>query len=318
MTSPRIIAALAATAVTAGALLTATPALAMTPRAVTPGWNPVDPPTDPAGFAFGFPYVLYTVSCGSLTATGWSADVADDTNFRAMLVTTSDVATACALQPGTLVVKQGDDTVPASPWVFDAARGFGSIAVVPNEAFIDWDFVPTPTAGQWVALQGRAADGSPLPMLERRITAVGTDTFTIDEPVGAEYLGAPVVDNMARGLGVVTRSGIDITGAPQFCDTLFYCTDPTRVWWDITAPSVPRGVKAKAGKGRITFRWKPVADDGGDDVAYWYRIGSHAPLPTDRFAVTFTARKGQRVKFSVVAVNHAGPGPTVTIYAKAT
>ncbi len=186
------------------------------------------------------------------------------------------------------------------------------MAVVEDRPAIDWDFVPMPRVDQWVAIDARDAAGEPLPMLSRRIVSVGDDTFAVDGPVGADYLGAPVVDNTARVLGVMTAAGVEVTGMPQVCSTLFACTDPSKVWWDISAPSQPRNVQVRGGKGKVTVSWKPAASDGGAEVAYWYRVGLGRWIYSDTFSVTVKARKGAEVTVSVQSVNAAGPGPMVT------
>jgi hypothetical protein len=57
----------------------------------------------------------------------------------------------------------------------------------------------------------RAADGTLLPILERRVSAVSSGTFTVDEAVVADYLRAPVVDNKMRVLGTVNYAGTGST-----------------------------------------------------------------------------------------------------------
>ena len=292
----------------------------LTPKTVIPGWNPSDPPADRAAFGAQLADVIYAVSCGNVTATGWSADVADDPardSWKAILVTTSAMSGACAATPAALRVRQGALTVEARPLDTSTARGVGTIDLKPDLPYIDWDFVPTPRVGQWVGIAARGVDGGVLPMLERRITVVGTDNFTLNSPVDATYVGAPVVDNTGRGLGTVTAAGSVVTGSPVYCGELFICPDPTKVWWDIAAPSVARDVKATAGKGRVTVTWKPAASDGGDTVAYFYRIGAGQWIETDAFKVTVKARKGQLVTVSIGTINQAGAGPTKIVSARA-
>ena len=89
------------------------------------------------------------------------------------------------------------------------------------------------------------------------------------------------------------------------------------MWWDITAPSVPRDVKATPGKGRVNVAWKPAASDGGDTVTYSYRIGAGQWITTDAFKVTVKARKGQLVTVSIGTINQAGAGPTKIVSARA-
>ena len=292
----------------------------VTPKSVIPGWNPSDPPAFRAALAARLAEVTYAVSCGNVTATGWSADVADDPapdSWKAILVTTSTMSGACAATPAALRVRQGAQTVEARPSVAGPASDAGTIPVRPDLPYIDWDFVPTPRVGQWVGIAARGVDGGVLPMLERRVTVVGTATFTVDSPVDAMYVGAPVVDNTGRALGTLTAAGSVVTGSPVYCGELFICTDPTKVWWDITAPSVAREVKATAGKGRVTVTWKPAASDGGDTVSYYYRIGAGQWIETDAFKVTVKARKGQLVTVSIVTGNYAGAGPTKVVSARA-
>ena len=304
----------------AAALVAAsTPALAR-PASVTPGWSPSDPPADRAALVAELAEVTYAVSCGSVTVTGWSADVFDDTapeSWKAILVTTSAVSGACASTPEALVVRQGTLAFEARPLGYGAAHGVGTIEVRQDRPYIDWDFVPTPRVGQWVGIAARGIDGEPLPMLEHRITSVGTDSLALDAAVGEEYVGAPVVDNRGRALGVITAAGRAVTGAPVFCDGLFDCTDPTQVWWDITAPSAPRSVKASAGKGRVTVTWKPAASDGGAPATYFYSVDDGPWTEATRFSVTVRARKGVSVTVSVQGVNAAGWSPKVTRTARA-
>jgi len=277
------------------------------------------PPADVPAFAGALSLILYAVSCGGVTATGWSADSGDDTvgDWDTSVVTTSSASDACAAAPGDMVVRQGDDTFVSSPWVSAPQAGLGMIAVAGDRPWIDWDYVPMPRRGQWVGIGARSADGAPLRLLERRILKVGRGTFTLNAEVGTAYLGAPVVDNMGRTLGVVTAAGTQVTGTPRFCDSLFVCDDPDRVWWDITAPSAARKVTAVPGKRSVTVTWKPAASDGGAEVAYWYRIGGGEWTYADGFSVTVRARTGERVSVTVGTVNDAGPGPTVTVSARA-
>lgn len=305
--------------VVAGAtLLGASPALAK--PLITPGWSPVDPPADRKAFEAGLAAAIYSVDCGGVVGTGWSADVADDTNFLAALVTTSAVGTACRESAQSPGVRQGDQTYPALPWNSAPAIGLGLVALVPDRPYLDWDYVPMPRVDQWVAIQGSAADGAPLlPLLKRRIVAVDVEaaTFTLDAPVGAEYAGAPVVDNRLRALGVLASPGTTVTGSPQMCDELFICVEPGRVWWDITAPSAPSSTRVVAGKGSVTFSWTPVSSDGGAEVSYWYRVGAGGWQKADAFRVKVKARKGTVVRFALNTINEAGPGPTITLTGRA-
>ena len=293
--------------------------MAMTPKAVIPGWSPLDPPADPAAFAAQLADVTYAVSCGTVTATGWSADVADDAeaDVAALLVTTSAVTGDCADLPGGLVVRQGGTTLDARRWIHDPATGLGSVVSAEDRPYVDWDFVPMPRPRQWVGISARAGDGTVVELIERRVTVVDADTFTLDAPVDAAYLGAPVADNTGRVLGSITAAGTTVTGSPRFCDVIFICVDPLQVWRDITAPSAVTDVKKVAGRGKVTFTWKAAADDGGAEVAYWYRVGAGQWMEADVFRVTVKARKGQRVTIALGTVNDAGPGPTVIVSAKA-
>ena len=298
----------------------ASPAIAVTPKAVIPGWSPIDPPADRAALVAQLAEVTYAVSCGSVTATGWSADVYDDPapdGWKALLVTTSSPGAACASNPAALRVLQGALTLEARPYGYGTVSGVGTVEVREDRPYIDWDFVPTPRVGQWVGIAARGVNGEALPLLERRIAEVGTASFAMTSPVDAAYVGAPVVDNQGRALGTMTAAGAVVTGAPTFCDDLFICTDPTRVWWDITAPSEVTDVKAVAGRGFVTFTWKAAASDGGAPASYWYRVGKGPVTLADRFRVKVPARKGQRVMIAISTINEAGPGPTVTITARA-
>lgn len=297
-------------------IIPATPALAMAPQ-TTQGWNPATPPQDIAAFDTAFATMLYAITCDGVSAAGWSADVGDDPASAALLVTTSSVAAACQQAPESLVVRQGAETFPAIPGNSAPASGLGSVRVVPDRPFIDWDFVPSPRVGEWVGIGARKADGSPLPMLERRIFGVGEDTFTLHQAIGPEYVGAPVVDNQMRVLGTLTRAGVEVTGSPFYCDTLVVCTDASKVWWDITAPSAPRSVKATPGRGSVTVSWKPAASNGGAEVAYWFSVNGGPWTRSEKFSVTRKARAGTLVTVTVQTINAAGPGPAVTVSRKA-
>ena len=305
--------------IAAALLVSASPALAMTPQSVTPGWSRSDPPADPTALVAELAKTTYAVSCGSVTATGWSADVYDDTSagILSILITTSAVSKACAANPAALRVRQGEVTLETRPWSYNTASGVGALVSGVDLPYIDWDFVPSPRVGQWVGIAARGIDGEALPMLEGRIVTVGTDSFTVNTAVGEEYVGAPVVDNRGRALGVMTAADTIATGTPQFCGEPFDCTDPTRVWWDINAPSAPRNVTASAGKGRVTVTWKPVTSDGGDPVSYFSSVNGGGWTEASRFSVTVKARKGVSVTVRVQAVNEAGWSPTVTVSAKA-
>jgi hypothetical protein len=104
-----------------------------------------------------------------------------------------------------LVVRQGTETFPAYPFIA------GPIAVIPYVPGVYWDLTPTPRGGQWLAIGPRAADGTLLPILERRVSTVSSTTFTVDEAVVADYLGAPVVDNKMRVLGTDNYAGTGST-----------------------------------------------------------------------------------------------------------
>lgn len=309
----------------AGALVvTASPAFAMTPQATTPqrvipGWSPLNAPADLTAFAARLDAVTYAVSCAGVTATGWSADVADFSTLdvRAVLVTTSAVAERCWAAPGDVDVRQGDTRLTARPGIADPTSSLGTLVSGQDIPYIDWDYVPTPRVGQWVGIFGRAAGGSTLPMLTTSVATVGVDTFTLNDTVGAAYVGAPVVDNAGRVLGVMTSAGTVVTGTPQFCAKIFICTDATKVWWDITAPTSVRDVKVVAGKGRITVTWKPVASDGGAPVAYWYNVNYGAWQKPNGSKVTVKARKGTLVTVGLSTINEAGPGPTVIVTGRA-
>lgn len=296
-------------------LLAASPALAK--PLIIPGWSPADPPADRPFFAARMGMVIYRVSCGGFSATGWSADAFDDEsqNVGSVIVTTSSAA--CSGVPVDLRVWRDGTTLPVTGLLNSAVIGLGSAISPVDVPYIDWDFVPSPRIGQWVGIAAASSDGALLPIREQRITSVGADSFTLDAAMGDEYAGAPVVDNQARVLGVITRAGNRVTGTPGFCQDLFACTDPTRVWWDITAPSVARDVKVTPGKGRVTVTWKPVADTGGDEVIYSYSADSGPWVATTKFKVIVKVRKGQRVSIAVSTVNAAGAGPTAIVSAKA-
>lgn len=114
-----------------------------------------------------------------------------------------------------LVVRQGPETFPAYPFIAGLSTGLGSIAVIPYVPGVYWDLTPTPRGGQWLAIGPRAADGTLLPILERRVSTVSSSTSTVDEAVGADYLGAPVVDNKMRVLGTLTSAGVEVTGPAE-------------------------------------------------------------------------------------------------------
>lgn len=311
MKRPLVIGLVSAAAVVATAL----PAQAMTPR--TPGWSPFVPPSasELALLQEGLPQILYTVTCGGLTATGWSADAFDDTvgDWDTVLVTTPSVARACLTAAPT--VQQGDDTFEAKGW--NSAAPAGLVLLTGERYYADWDFVPSPRVGQWLAVGARGASAQPLDLLQRRVAAVGDDTFTLDQAVDADYVGAPVMDNRGRVLGVMSQAGIEVTGTPQFCAVLFDCTDPTRVWWDITAPSKVTRAKAVGAKGSVVVTWGPVADDGGAEVAYWYHSGDGVWKHSDAFRVVIKARARTKVQVTIVSINDAGPGPSTTVTARA-
>lgn len=303
----------------AALLIPATPALAMTPRVQIPGWNPADAPFARAAFDEQLGDAVYAVTCRDVSATGWASSMRDDTTYdwRSMLVTTAAVSTACADTRADLIVRQEAETFPAYPFNVGSSTGLGSIAVIPYVTGVYWDLTPTPRVGQWVAIGARAADGTLLPILERRVSTVSSSMFTVDEAVGADYLGAPVVDNKMRVLGTLTSAGVEVTGSPVYCGVLFVCENPSRAWWDITAPSVARDVKATGGKGRVTVTWKVAAYDGGDAVTYSYSVNGGPWVKTTAFKVTVKALKGQRVTIAVGTVNYAGAGPTEIVSARA-
>ena len=293
--------------------------MAMTPTAVTPGWSRSDPPRDRVVFDAQMSVAVYAVDCRGVTVTGWASSMPDDTTYdwRTMLVTTSDASGACADTRSDLVVRQGGEALPASPWIGGTASGVGSVVVVPFRPGSYWSQIPSPRPGQWVGIGGRAADGTMLPILDRRIVAVGPTSFTLDQAVGAEYLGAPVADNLMRILGSMTRAGTEVTGSPVYCIDLFDCADPATTWWDITAPTAPRSVKAVGGKGRVTVTWKPAASDGGAPADYRYSVNGGPWTDASGFRVSVKARKGAKVTVSVESYNAAGWGPSVTTSARA-
>ncbi len=308
---------LAALVVGVAAIAIAAPAQAMTPR--SGGWDPRTPPSAPELVALErtLTDAVYAITCGGLTATGWSADAFDDTvgDWDTALVTTSAMGEACWFSTVAPSVRQGAAAFVARAWLFAAPGGL--VTLSGDRPYIDWDFVPTPRVNQWVALQARAADGSVLPLLQRRIVSVNADTFVIDQAVGADYLGAPVIDNRGRALGMLTAAGTLVTGSPQYCDRLFYCTDPARVWWDITAPSAVTAAKAVGAKRSVVVTWKPVASDGGDPVTYFYSVNGGPWTEPKGFRVVIPAKPRQSVTVTIQAVNQAGYGPSTTVAARA-
>ena len=291
----------------------------MTPKVVIPGWSPSAPPADVNALPESLAEITSAGSCGSVVTTRTSREVADDTeeDVAALIVTTSAVPGACAGLPGSLVVRQGEARVEARPVIHDALTGLGSIVAAEDLPYADWDFVAMRRVGQWVGLLARTPTGEALPLIERRVATVGDGTFTLDSPVEAAYVGAPVVDNTGRALGTMVSAGAIVTGSPRFCDVIFICVDPSQVWRDITAPSAVTDVRKIPGRGKVTFTWKAAADDGGAEVAYWYRVGTGPGKETDTFRVTVKARKGQLVTIALGTANDAGPGPTLFVSAKA-
>ena len=81
--------------------------------------------------------------------------------------------------------------------------------------------------------------------------------------------------------------------------------------------SRPRAVTGTAGKGRITVTWKPASNDGGAEVAYWYRVNGGPWIYSDTFSMTRKARSGTSVAVIVGSVNQAGSGPLVAVTVKA-
>ena len=301
------------------AMAIAAPAQAMTPGAVTPGWSPSDPPLDRSSFDAQMSSAVYAVSCGGVVATGWASHMLDDTRYdwRTYLVTTSEVAAACSYTRSDMAARQGSETFPAYAWIWGTPTDLGSATLLPDRPGVYWDQTPSPRIGQWVGIGGRSPDGTMLPILERRIVAIGSTSFTLNEAVGADYLGAPVADNKMRVLGSLIRAGTEVTGSPTYCAGLFDCAEPDKVWWDITAPSGVRNAKAVGGKRSVRVSWKAAASDAGADVVYWYLVGTGDWVLTDTFAVTVKARSGSLVSVTIGTVNAAGPGPMVTVSAKA-
>lgn len=320
MSSRRICTALIAAALVAVASPAVSgPAMAKPERVVTPGWKASDPPRDRAAFDARMTETVYSVSCRDVHATGWAPAIPEDPSddWRTFLVTTSGVSEACITTSDALVVRQDSDTLPAFPVTFVGSAGLGGIAVLPYRPGVSWDGAPTPRVGQWVGIGGRGPDGAMLPILHRRVVAVGSTSFTLNRAVGSEYVGAPVADNSMRILGSLLDAGTEVTGSPEYCGVLFTCVNPHKGWWDITAPSAPRGVEVTRGKGSVTVRWKPAASDGGAPVSYRYSVDGGEWVETTRFRVTVKARPGTAVTVSVESSNAAGPGPKVTVSAKA-
>lgn len=294
---------------------TASPALAR-PQRVTPGWSPAKPPVNTAEFAQSkVTPIIYGVTCGQVMATGWSAFVTDnpDSDLDSNIVTTGPVSQACFDSPGSLVVRQEDDTFVSQPYNF--GKSGGVIAVFGHQPYATTLDSPVPRVGQWMAIGARSPDGAALPMLELRVTSVGDDTFAVDRSIDESYLGGPVLDNVGRVLGLLSQAGNVITGTPQFCGDIFWCPDES--WLDITAPSRPRNVKATPGKRSVTVTWQAVASDGGSDVVYWYHVGNGPWTKPVGNSVTVKALSGTRVSVTVQAQNMAGPGPAIMVWATA-
>jgi len=314
VSSRRISIALIAAAALGTSLLGAAPAQAKA-VVITPAWSPFDPPADVNALATQVLGSVYGLSCGDVSATGWSGDAGDDVanGWKTSVFTTLEMTSACS----TMTARQGTGTSVAFFSRADVSAGVGIAGMVKDAAVIDWDFVPKPRVGQWVGIAARAADGAALPMLQLRIAKVGTDTFTVDSPVSAAYLGAPVVDNVGRALGMVTAAGTVVTGAPKFCPVLFICADAARVWWNITAPSGVRDLTATPGKGKVAFTWKRAASDGGAFATYWFRVNEGEWKRATNFQVTVDVPKGKRVTVTVGTQNAAGWGPVIALTARA-
>lgn len=314
MSARRACLALIAAAALGTSLLGAAPAQA-NPVVVTPAWSPFDPPADANALATQVLGSVYGLSCGDISATGWSGDAGDDVakGWKTSLFTTLEMTGTCL----TMTARQGTSTRTAFFSRADVSAGVGIAGMVKDAAFIDWDYVPKPRVGQWVGIAARSADGAALPMLKLRIAKVGTDTFTVGASVPAAYLGAPVVDNVGRALGMVTAAGTMVTGAPKFCPVLFICGDAARVWWNITAPSGVRDLTATPGKGKVAFTWKRAASDGGAFATYWFRVNKGEWKLATNFQVTVDVPKGKRVTVTVGTQNAAGWGPMIALTARA-
>lgn len=311
--------------IVAGLALAVTPTLpatAMTTRAVAgpaDGWKPSDPPADLPLFRALTSAALYSVTCAGVSATAWSADATNsDDDWDTVLMSTSQLVLACREMPGAPVVRQGSVTFTGRSFNDDTTAGIGTLQLTGDEPAREWTSVPTPRLGQWVGIAARSQTGAVLPFLTRRINSVSDDTFAVNAPIPATYVGAPVFDNMGRALGMLTAAGTVITGGPQFCAKLFDCTDPGRVWWNITAPSAVRALKATPGAGSVTVTWRPVASTGGDEnIDYWYRVGFGPWKNGNSMRATIKAKRGTLVSVTVQAINRAGPGPETTVRAVA-
>lgn len=309
---------------TADASLAKAVALRSTVAAVTtPGWTPQAPPMFPTLLEANLNRMTYAATCGGQGATAWSVAAEDDSvgPWDTTLVSTSGVVGDCLYGPGPLSVRQGSQPLDAKAYNSDANAGAGTILATGDAPSIDFGGVPMPRQDQWLGVAARSEGGEPLPMLVRRVASVSSSTFTVDQPIDSGYLGGVVVDNQGRPLGMVTAAGITVMGTPQLCSTLFLCREPTHVWWDITAPSAVTNAKAVGVKGAVIVTWQAAASDGGSEVAYWYVVGAasakKATTTTGTFRVRIPATRGSRVTVRLDTINDAGPGPSVTVSARA-
>ena len=112
-----IVTTLAAALVTVGS-----PVMAMTPKPVIePGWSPSYPPFDVSALATSMAMYTYATSCGDARATGWSAQMKDDTaaGVASLLITASTVTVACEYTPGAVIVRQGEERFTAQGSIRD-------------------------------------------------------------------------------------------------------------------------------------------------------------------------------------------------------
>lgn len=207
-------------------------------------WNPSAAPEQLTDFAATINKSMVTVYCGNSLGSGWTSTVtinqdAIAAGYKTYIITNHHVIEECTYSTSSryIEVRQGGVRYPAYVWSWDRENDLAGLHTTADLPKLQWNRVPRPLPGQWVA-----AFGSPFGLSGSITTGivsfVGDNQLTSTAPINPGNSGGPLVDNKGRVVGtntatIVGSNGFGIVvGTPALCDKIVRCSDPDGVWTD--------------------------------------------------------------------------------------
>ena len=292
-------------------------------------WDPSAAPQRLTDFVERINKSVVTVFCRNGLGSGWAAATrlpqsALDSGYKRFIVTNAHVIQGCTQESAQYIeIRQNGVAYPARVWNWNWDQDLAAVVTTAELPVLQWDDVPKPRVGQWVA-----AFGSPFGLAGSAtfgyVSFVGNIDLISSAPINRGNSGGPLVDNEGRVVGINT-AGIDgtnsigiVQGTPLMCGTTHIC-DGTTPWLSGATPSAPLGVTLRQEGTDIVVTWSAPKSDGGQSIyKYTASVG-----PGDRFCNAYTTlscrltkqgkadpglRLGETYTISVQAFNVSGAG----------